>query len=115
MIIRSRRILTLCTATCALAAAFVVSGIAEDLPTTVVHQTNRDFEPAKISIAKGSVVRFENDDPFLHQLFAKSAAFSFDSDEQSPGETIDVPFTAAGDFTVMCGIHPKMTLAVHVQ
>ena len=40
---------------------------------------------------------------------------SFDSDEQPPGQTIEVRFPVRGTFPVRCHIHPKMLLTVHVQ
>jgi plastocyanin len=40
---------------------------------------------------------------------------SFDSDEQSPGQTIQVNFPRAGTFPVRCHIHPKMLVIVHVE
>lgn len=115
MITRLHLLRTFC-AVVVLAPVFAAApGGADDLARTVIQQKNRNFQPVEISIAKGSTVRFENSDPFLHQIFVSSPSFSFDSDEQSPGENIDVPFTATGDFTVKCGIHPKMSLTVHVQ
>jgi plastocyanin len=32
-----------------------------------------------------------------------------------PGSKVDITFPAAGDFNVLCGIHPKMKLSVHVD
>jgi plastocyanin len=43
-----------------------------------------------------------------------SDTFSFDSGDQQPGSKFDVTFSVPGDYTVLCGIHPKMKLAVHV-
>jgi plastocyanin len=44
-----------------------------------------------------------------------SAAFSFDSGDQKPGSITPVTFPATGDFNVLCAIHPKMLLVVHVR
>lgn len=83
--------------------------------SVVVTQKDRMFAPGEISVAAGDVVRFSNDDPFIHQIYVSSPSFSFDSDGQAPGQPLDVRFTAAGDFQVLCGIHPKMALSVHVR
>lgn len=84
-------------------------------PAAVVSQKDRLFAPADLAIAAGSVVRFTNDDPFLHQIFVSSPTFSLDTDGQSPGQSVDVTFPTAGDFQVLCGIHPKMSLVVHLH
>ena len=92
-----------------------VALLAVDLPAAVISQKNRLFAPTELTIPIGGTVRLTNDDPFLHQIFVSSPTFSFDSDGQSPGQSIDVPFPTAGDFRVLCGIHPKMSLTVHVR
>lgn len=84
-------------------------------PAAVVSQKGRLFKPTEIAVVAGSTIRFTNDDPFLHQMFVSSPDFSFDSDPQSPGQSTDVVFPTPGDFQVLCGIHPKMKLAVHVR
>jgi plastocyanin len=80
-----------------------------------VAQKNRDFAVKDLSVARGETVRFTNEDDFLHQVFVHAPGFSFDSEEQPPGGNVDVAFTKAGDFKVLCGIHPKMSMAVHVR
>jgi plastocyanin len=35
--------------------------------------------------------------------------------EQPPGKTVDIVFTHAGSYNVLCNIHPKMRLEVHVE
>jgi plastocyanin len=84
-------------------------------PPLVVSQKNRVFAPRQIEIRTGDSLRFTNEDEFLHQVFVDSAGFRFNSKEQSPGETVDVKFTTAGEFQVLCGIHPKMLLTVQVR
>jgi len=39
----------------------------------------------------------------------------FDSDEQAPGDIVDVKFPNSGEFDVRCGIHPRMLLHVSVS
>jgi len=57
-----------------------------------------------------------NDDgDLLHHAYVESKQFSFDSGGQEPGAKVDITFPVSGAFTVLCGIHPKMKLLVHVD
>jgi plastocyanin len=94
-------------ALCALAAGAAA-------PHRVVQQ-KRAFQPRAIEIARGDTLVFANEDDFLHHVYVKSPAFSFDSPEQEPGQSYAVQFTEAGTFEVLCAIHPKMRLAVTVK
>jgi plastocyanin len=78
-------------------------------------QKGRAFDAADITIAAGDTLRFTNEDPFLHQIYVKSSTMNFESNEQPPGQTIDVRFPAAGTFMVRCHIHPTMSLTVTVK
>ncbi len=79
-----------------------------------VSQKGRMFQAREIDIARGDTIRFSNDDEFLHQIYVKSPSFTFESDEQAPGQSIDVRFPE-GTFEVRCRIHPKMLLVVHAK
>ena len=109
------RLLVAASVLSALLAAAPFALVKAGSTVTLVSQKGRVFAPSHISVAKGGTVRFTNDDPFLHQTYASSPTFSFDSDELSPGQTADVVFPIAGDFKVLCAIHPKMSLTVHVR
>lgn len=79
-------------------------------------QKNRAFEPGSVELAPGQALRILNDDgPLLHHAYVRSPQFNFDSGEQKPGATVDIVFTELGSYTVLCGIHPKMHLAVTVR
>ena len=80
-----------------------------------VAQKGRAFSVSDITIARGDSVQFTNEDEFLHQIYVDSSMMSFDSNEQAPGQTIEVNFPVHGTFPVRCHIHPKMLLTVHVQ
>jgi plastocyanin len=98
------------TATGAMTAlALVPAGI-------VVSQKGRAFQPGELSLKRGETVHIVNDDgDLLHHAYIDSETFSFDSGDQEPGTKTDVVFSVLGDFKVLCGIHPKMKLIVHVQ
>jgi plastocyanin len=80
-----------------------------------VAQKGRQFDRARITIARGDTIEFSNDDEFLHHIYVDSPDFRFDSPEQPPRTVIDLPFTVRGTFEVRCRIHPKMMLAVTVE
>ena len=80
-----------------------------------VSQKGRAFNLKELSIERGDMVNFVNDDEFIHQIFIDSRSFKFDSAESDPGHVIPVEFTAAGVFEVKCHIHPKMLLTVTVK
>ncbi len=62
-------------------------------------------------IKRGDVVEIVNDDAdLLHHAYVESDQFNFDSGDQQPGSKVDIKFTVAGDFMVLCGIHPKVNV-----
>jgi plastocyanin len=67
-------------------------------------------------LTRGDTVSILNDDgDLLHHAYVQSDTFNFDSGDQQPGSRIDVVFSVPGEFKVLCGIHPKMRLLVHVK
>jgi plastocyanin len=81
-----------------------------------VSQRGRAFLPGDLVINRGDIVQIVNDDgDLLHHAYVESDRFNFDSGDQEPGSKVDIAFTASGNFTVLCGIHPKMKLLVHVN
>jgi plastocyanin len=86
------------------------------LPQYTISQKDREFHPGEISITRGDTIQIVNDDgDLLHHAYVDSPSFSFDSGDQKPGSVTPVTFTVAGDFDVLCAIHPKMLLVVHVK
>jgi plastocyanin len=81
-----------------------------------VSQRGRSFLPGDLVIKRGDIVEIVNDDgDLLHHAYVESDKFNFDSGDQEPGSKVDVAFTVSGNYTVLCGIHPKMKLLVHVN
>lgn len=87
--------------------------LADDGHTIV--QQGRAFRPGEVTINHGDTLTFANQDEFIHQIYVKSDAMSFDSDEQPPGQSVQLKFPASGTFEVRCHIHPKMLLTVHAK
>lgn len=81
-----------------------------------VSQKGREFTPREVTIKRGEAILIVNDDADLrHHAYIDSAKFSFDSGDQEPGSKTSIVFPVAGTFEVLCAIHPKMKLNVHVQ
>jgi plastocyanin len=95
----------------ALGAAMVFAA-----PEYIVSQKGREFHPGEMTIKRGETIKIVNDDgDLLHHAYIDSPTFSFDSGDQTPGTVTPVVFSIAGTFNVLCAIHPKMLLVVHVQ
>lgn len=85
-------------------------------PEYVVSQLGRTFKPAELRIKRGETIEIVNDDgDLLHHVYVESDKFNFDSGDQNPGSRTSIAFPATGNFTLLCAIHPKMKLIVHVQ
>jgi plastocyanin len=96
----------------------VLVAFAELVAAAAVHrivQKGRAFAVSEITIPRGDTLLFTNEDEFLHQIYVDSPGMSFDSNEQPPGQTIEVKFPRPGVFAVRCHVHPKMLLTVHAQ
>jgi plastocyanin len=114
MLWRVRRPLIVAVAAAAVIGAGTLVGLA--LPQYSISQKGREFRPGEITIKRGETIEIVNDDAdLLHHAYIDSPKFSFDSGDQQPGSKTDVTFPVAGDFNVLCAIHPKMLLVVHVQ
>jgi plastocyanin len=108
-----RPLAVLCGAAIVIAAGTLV-GLA--LPPYAISQKGRQFHPGEIIIKRGETLEIVNDDgDLLHHAYVDSPKFSFDSGDQQPGSRTDITFPTAGDFEVLCAIHPKMRLVVHVN
>jgi plastocyanin len=64
------------------------------------------FNPADVTVAKGTTVTWKNDDSATHRI--KSGDGSFDSKDLKNGNSFDHTFDTAGTFDYICGIHPSM-------
>ncbi len=90
------------------------AGLAQ--PQNLVSQKGRIFQPSEITIQRGEAIQIINDDAdLLHHAYIDSDKISFDSGDQKPGSKTNITFPITGTFNVLCGIHPKMKLVVHVM
>ena len=82
----------------------------------LVSQKGREFHPGDLTVTRGETITIVNDDADLrHHAYIDSDKFKFDSGDQEPGSKTNITFPVAGTFDVLCAIHPKMKLTVHVQ
>ena len=82
----------------------------------LVSQAGRKFNPNDLIINRAETIQIINDDAdLLHHIYIESQQMNFDSGDQKPGSRTAITFPTAGDFTVLCAIHPKMKLVVHVR
>jgi plastocyanin len=110
---RARRPIAIAVAAVTLTA---LGTMVEAAPQYSISQKGREFHPGEINIKRGDTIQIVNDDAdLLHHAYVDSDKFSFDSGDQKPGTVTPIAFTVAGDFDVLCAIHPKMRLVVHVQ
>jgi len=110
----ARRPLAVAVTTAALIGLGTLAGLAG--PQYSISQKGREFHPGEITVKRGDTVQIVNDDAdLLHHAYIDSPKFSFDSGDQEPGSKTDITFPVAGEFDVLCAIHPKMRLVVHVQ
>ena len=106
--------------TALLAGAVTGSGLGtaavHALPQYLISQKGRAFQPGDLNINRGETVQILNDDgDLLHHAYIDGPGFSFDSGDQKPGSKTDIVFSTPGTFNVLCAIHPKMKLVVHVK
>jgi plastocyanin len=80
-----------------------------------VHQSSRIFTPARLTVAKGSIIHFANDEKFVHHAFVDTPQFAADTGDIPPGESRDIVFTRPGTYTISCAIHPQMRMTVEVS
>jgi plastocyanin len=100
----------------ALIAIGTIVWAAVSAPRVQVSQRGRDFQPKQIVVQRGETVQIVNDDAdLLHHAYISSDLFNYDSGDMEPGSKVNVIFPVAGDFNVLCGIHPKMKLSVKVN
>ena len=92
----------------------LVASVPAATPITVT-QKGLQFSSTELTVSKGQVVVFMNDDRTAHNITVKGDGMNLNGGLQQPGAQFSVPFTKAGTYEVSCGIHPKMKLEVTVK
>jgi plastocyanin len=81
----------------------------------VVLQKDKAFNLVELDARVGDTLRFENQDPFFHNIFSLSDAQSFDLGSFGKGESRTIKLEAEGTVEVECAIHPGMKMRVNVK
>jgi plastocyanin len=81
----------------------------------VVTQKGKAFSTRKITVQQGDSVRFQNDDPFAHNIFSLSDVKSFDLGSYGQGQSKAVVMDKAGTIDVECAVHPDMKMTIEVR
>lgn len=64
------------------------------------------FTPATITVKRGAMVTWTNEDLYAHTVTANDGSFA--SKQLNKGETFSHTFSKAGTYTYYCQLHPTM-------
>jgi len=76
-----------------------------------VAQKKLNFDPHVLPIQVGTEVEFTNGDAVKHNIFIEAECCRLDADTEK-GEARTHMFGTAGEFPVVCRLHPEMTMYV---
>lgn len=74
----------------------------------------RQFVPRVVVVEAGSVVRFPNEDPILHNVFSSSPGNRFDLGLYGRSEGLSHRFDVPGLVRVFCNVHSRMSAHIVV-
>ena|ERR1044071_7564011 len=100
--------------TFALALAFMTGLATAYAAERSITQKGKVFSETEVTIKKGDVIVFVNDDNVHHNVLSTSAGNTFNSGAVGPGTSTPVTFNNAGEAAVICAIHPSMKLKVTI-
>ncbi|MGI0073289.1 MAG: cupredoxin domain-containing protein [Nitrosotalea sp.] len=85
--------------------------IAVDIPTNASIRGNPSFTPNTVTVPKGDIITWTNDDKVPHTVTSAPDGSVFDSSLISPGKTfsLDTSKLNATEYDYMCTVHPFMT------
>ena len=96
-----------------IAGALLALGAVAAQEPTEVKIDNFVFNPAELTVAVGTTVKFVNHDDIPHTVVDKNKAFrskAFDTDD-----AFSFTFASAGTFEYFCGLHPHMVGKIIVK
>lgn len=76
-----------------------------------VSQKKLNFDPHVLPVQVGTEVEFTNGDAVKHNIFIEAECCRLDADTEK-GESRAHVFGTAGEFPVVCRLHPEMTMYV---
>jgi plastocyanin len=95
------------------AIVLAVAGPPASAATATVHIKNFAFDPATLTVAADTTVRFVNDDSEAHTVTARDG--SFNSDGLDTNDSWSFRFTKPGTYAYFCQLHPDMKGTVIVK
>lgn len=109
-----KKIALFALALCSLLAAPALAAgpTAQTSATKTVSISGFAYKPATLTVAKGTTVRFANNDQAPHTA---TRAGGFDTKRIGAGKSASVRFNARGTFRYHCTIHPEMRGKIVVQ
>jgi plastocyanin len=99
---------------CLTAAVALIAAVRAAAPVTVT-QKGLQFSVEELSLSKGQIVTFVNDDRTAHNITVTGDGVNLNGGLQQPGADFKVPFSKPGTYQVSCGIHPKMKMTITVK
>jgi plastocyanin len=90
-------------------ASQMTSARCED---TIITIDNFTFSPARLTLKAGTTVTWKNQDDIPHTVVS---AGTFKSKALDTDDSYSFTFTAAGDYTYFCSLHPHMTGTIKVE
>ena len=79
-----------------------------------VGQKGRLFSPDSVTVKRGEMLTFVNDDTVPHNIYSTSKGNEFNLGSQPPGASTNVAFNEVGETQVLCAIHPRMKMTLKV-
>jgi plastocyanin len=79
---------------------------------SIITIDNFSFSPARLTIKTGTAVTWKNQDDIPHTV---ASAGKFKSKALDTDDSYSFTFTAAGDYTYFCSLHPHMTGTIKVE
>jgi plastocyanin len=95
------------------AAAPAFADVSKTAATVVID--NFSFSPARLSVAVGSTVTWENHDDIPHTIVNDATPRDFKSPPVDSGEKFSQTFLKPGTYRYFCSLHPHMTGTVVVK
>ena len=97
-----------------LAIAFASGSAVAFAAERSIGQKGRVFSESTITIKKGDVIVFMNDDTVTHNVMTIGSVADFNIGSQAPGVSTPITFEKPGEFTILCAMHPRMKMVVNV-
>jgi plastocyanin len=96
----------------AVVAAMTSQMSAARCEDTIITIDNFTFAPAQLVVKTGTTVTWKNQDDIPHTVVS---AGKFKSKALDTDDRFSFTFTAAGDYTYFCSLHPHMTGTIKVE